>query len=158
MAPIEPVTCLNKNTKITLFNGKKKKVKDLKVGDELLSYNFETKSLEPSKLMDIRTPRHKHLIKIKFPGYFDSVVCTHDHPFFNGQFWTSFNPYRTEMYYSMISECALLKEGEMLQTSIGFKRVESIEIIEKLQITYCIKQVSKNRNYFANDLLTCVEI
>ena len=66
--------CVNKN-------GKLKKIEEFKCGDNLISYNLNTKKFEESTIDNILLYEANTLIIIKFDDKSVDIVCTPTHPF-----------------------------------------------------------------------------
>ena len=71
--------CFDENTEVSLANGQKCKIKNLKVGDAVLSYNihtfeFEDRSVTAVIFQDLK----KNWVKLTFDSGM-SLVCTEDH-------------------------------------------------------------------------------
>ena len=151
-----PITCLSKKTLIKMADGSEKFISELKVGDVILSHNFETVMDEPSTIKIINPPVHENMVRLVLQ---DKIVeCTPSHPFYSNQHgWVSVNPYRTEMYYRFIDSCKEIKPNMKLK--FGKDEIEVLFAVRytKRQTTYCINQLSKNHTYYANGLLTAVE-
>lgn len=149
-----PATCLAKDTLITMADYSQKRIDELKIGDKLLSFNFETGQHEMDELLTINHPVHSNFVRIVLTDF--CVNCTPDHPFFS-KGWVSVNPYRTELYYRHIESARELKQNMLLKSLSGDKEVLFITRYEKEQTSYNISRLKNNFTYYANGLLTAIE-
>lgn len=136
----EVTTCFPAGTKITMANGKTKDIKDIKLGDEVQSYDTQKGHIVTEKVYQLfkHLTSTYYLIKTK-----DSqVFATADHPFYVGD----------GQYKKVID----LKVGDNLYTLSGghIKAgvIESITKIEKPVIVYNFS-VDNLHNYFADNFL-----
>ena len=74
------LSCLDEDTPIAMFDGSYKKIKDIKVGDKVLSYNETKRTLPINKVLNVWDRGYKESYKITLENG-DSVVATDDHPF-----------------------------------------------------------------------------
>lgn len=84
--------CFIAGTLISMADGSQKNIEDVKTGDNILSYNFNSKNTEVVKIKKIANPIHDKLVKIIFEN---EMVNTNtiDHPYYViGKCWASFNP------------------------------------------------------------------
>mgnify|MGYP004637921805 CR=1 FL=1 len=80
--------CFVSGTKVRMGNGDTKEINNIKIGDKVLGYNFETKSFEEATVLNVfHNDKSSNWRKIKFSregllgdkrGY---VTCTYNHPF-----------------------------------------------------------------------------
>jgi len=150
--------CFVEGTTISLSNGDTKNIEDIIVGDEVLSYNEETKEIESKKVIGTQTPNHTNLVKYKLSNGTE-LVCTHDHPFYiecDAKDLASFKPGKTLSRYNWKDDrVALIEVGDNLYDSnLEPVTIESIEDISNETVKTFIFQVEDNSNFFANGILT----
>jgi hypothetical protein len=144
--------CFVGGTKITLLGGEFKNVEDVNIGDVVLSYNFNTNSVEPQKVQGIGSKKVNSIVKYIFED--GSILeSTIDHPLYskeNG--WISKSPEYTKKSYGLVT----------LESQIGFEilkqdgsllKIKSIEIVNEETIVYNVTIVETNHNFFANEFL-----
>lgn len=91
--------CFSYNARITLADGSKipiGKIVNQKLDVEVLSYNFETRTLEPSKILNYYNHgKKKPFIEIKYRSHIGSnkcrIFCTEDHLFYTNIGWIPAN-------------------------------------------------------------------
>ncbi|GGX26184.1 NADase-type glycan-binding domain-containing protein [Aquimarina muelleri] len=150
------VHCLAKGTLVTMGDNSLKEIELLNIGDEILSFNTETKKNEISVITELANPIHKDLIKIDFSNN-TSITCTKDHPFLSIKSqWTSNDPKKTERDYE-ISNVTLLKLGSKIKTLHEIIEVVKITEIKSEQKTYTIVNLNKNKTFIANGIITGIE-
>lgn len=70
--------CFEKDTLVTLANGEKEKISNLKPNTYILSYNIETKKQEVKKVLNVINQKlDKEWCKLTFDD--TSIICTKDH-------------------------------------------------------------------------------
>ncbi len=150
------VHCLAKGTLITMADNSQKKIELLKKGDEVLSYNQKTNKSEASIITELASPVHKGLIKLDFSNG-SSITCTKDHPFLshNSQ-WISNDPQKTAIDYDL-PFVVKLKKGSKVKSLNGVVGVVKITDVKPKQRTYTIVELSKNKSFFANGIVTGIE-
>lgn len=81
--------CFKDNTLIKTKNGNKK-ISEIEIGEEVLSYNVETKQEEYQPVLNVfeHTDTQKPMIQIDFDDG-SRVVCTEDHKFFYNEKWVT---------------------------------------------------------------------
>lgn len=150
------VHCLAKGTLITMGDKTLKAIENLKIGDEILSFNNKTQKYETSIIKELANPFHKNLVNIEFSNG-TKITCTKDHPFLQSNLqWTSINPIKTEKDYE-IANVVQLKLGSKIKNLKNEIEVVKIEEIDGEQRTYTIVDLDKNKTYIANGVLTGIE-
>lgn len=150
------VHCLAKGTLITMYDKTHKTIENLKVGDEILSYNKKTGKYESSIIRELASQIHKDLINVEFSNGMQ-ITCTKDHPFLtNSLNWTSMNPNKTERDYE-INDVIQLKVGTKVKSLKNKLEVVKINEIEGEEITYTIVDLNKNKTFIANGIITGIE-
>lgn len=75
--------CLDKNTFIDTPKGKIK-INDLKIGDKVITYNFNKKMYENKSIMNIwKKRKEKVILKVSTPIGIKKIVCSPDHKFYS---------------------------------------------------------------------------
>lgn len=150
------VHCLAKGTLITMGDKTLKAIENLKIGDEILSFNNKTQKYETSIIKELANPFHKNLVNIEFSNG-AKITCTKDHPFLQSDLqWTSINPVKTEKDYE-ITNVVQLKSGSKIKNLKNEIEVVKIEEIDGEQRTYTIVDLDKNKTFIANGILTGIE-
>lgn len=150
-------TCLTADTLITMANGKKKKIADIKTGDKILAADLKQMKYVSSTVKKNVKTLHRRLAKIKWNNA--EIICTTDHPFLEQtKKWSSFFAGMTNRYYANVpNHCQRLAVGDKIFTKTGYERIESVIFIEELVPTWQIME-AEYQTYYANDLLTLIEV
>ena len=128
--------CFLEGTKVTMANGSLKNIQDIKPGDIILSYNLETKDVQPEIVSELlRHPETRGHLLVN--GH---LKTTGNHPVWlvNKEVWT-------RMEDVEIGDAFLSTEGEVL--------VKSIKVVDGINTTYNLSLVGNNNNYFAGGIL-----
>lgn len=138
----EEQVCLTGDTLITMFNGSTKRIDEIKIGDEILSFNTRTGLLEKDIV------RYSDSDQIKTYDHYDKytfddgtvIKVVHRHRFYNADFHKMVHMDSWE-----IGERAFKQNGT---TPKLIKKEEGI-----MEETRHYTIFTKNQNYFANGLL-----
>jgi hypothetical protein len=150
--------CFPAGTKITMADGSCKNIEDVKIGDKVLSYDFESK--EYSSWFVKMLGRPKHPIYSINDGL---LKLTSDHPIFVKRSEKVQGPgliddSRTKNSIVFKDDAIQLEIGDYLLDSKGnFIKVFSIEKSNEYVQTYNILSFSGARSYFANGVLVYEE-
>lgn len=162
--------CFIGSTKVLLSNNKEKVIQDLRVGDVVLTFNFNSKKIEEAVVEEIIRIEHNETIWLyfheyydyPFPANYDSLVTTSDHPIYVAKKgWCSFSPSITSSNYKGYPQVAKYQEMD------NFLFYEEGKIIEKVNIghgflngketMYTISKLKGGNNFFANGVLVGIE-
>jgi len=169
-APTDP-ECFVAGTKVIMKNGPDKNIEDVKVGDEVLSYNVNTKQLEPKTVTELFTQTHDLKdgdITVKIT--FDNGTVTHN---------TIANPFWSkEKGFVAVDEARCNRVHAWVRTTNNNKDVANLSVNDTLyslnddngeleeitvkNIEYVMEenirtydiQVEDNHTFFANGILT----
>ena len=131
--PIGPcilLCCVDGETDITMADGTTKKAKDVVVGDEVLSYNDETKQYEKTTIEETINPYREKILEITFEDG-STLKITDDHPLLSARGWICYNTELGQMAYGThgVSDKAM-QVGDKIITETGAKTIASIKVIE----------------------------
>jgi len=146
--------CFIAGTQITLEGGSKKNIEDIVIGDEVLSFNETSNSIEPKKVIELKQPMHSELIKYHLSNS-TTLTCTYDHPIYiNGLELASYKPEWTNERYNLGREVSQIKVGDMFRLSTyGHTAIKEIEVLPEVDTQTYIFTVEDNHNFYANDIL-----
>ena len=146
-------SCFPAGTKILLSNGNYKNIEDIKAGEYVLSYNEINKNNEASEVLEIESPIRDHMCKIIFSDN-SELNLTSEHPIYSNTGWKSINPEDTKRENSYMDFVEKLSVGDLiLSSNLDYKGVKNISCWNQTIQTYNLKSVSKNRNFYADDVL-----
>ena len=142
--PVRPcilLCCVDGETDITMADGTTKKAKDVVVGDEVLSYNHETKQYEKTTIEETINPYREKILEITFEDG-STLKITDDHPLLSARGWICYNTELGQMAYGThgVSDKAM-QVGDKIITETGAKTIASIKVIEfeDLEMVYTFK-------------------
>lgn len=72
--------CFTYDTEVMMFDGTRKLIKDVKIGDFVAAYDKKTDTIKTSKVIDTFKGHADNLIEVNISKE-DTVKCTDDHPF-----------------------------------------------------------------------------
>lgn len=148
--------CFTGNTLITMADNTTKQIDQLQVGDQVLSYNFDTGAHESNYVSEVivRSNRYTHRYILSNGT---NVEATNDHPLYViGKGYSSLNPEMTKQGYTQIGDVALIEVGDNLMDING----NPVQILEIKAINYPYELYTFNNtnktspNFYANNILT----
>ena len=146
-------SCFPAGTKILLFNGSYKNIEDIGVGEHVISYNEISKNNEVSEVLEIESPVRDHMCIIIFSDS-SELNLTSEHPIYSKTGWKSINPEATKKEKPYMDFVEKLSVGDLiLSSNLDYREVKNISCWNETIQTYNLKSVSKNRNFYANDIL-----
>ena len=72
--------CLAKDTMVLLPDGTQKPIQDMRVGDDVLAFDFNTENLVPTKVVDTFHGYARNMVTVGISKE-QTLTCTDDHPF-----------------------------------------------------------------------------
>ena len=149
------IYCFVAGTEITLSDNSTKNIEDIKIGDEILSYNETTLVIEPKKVIGLKQPIHNDLVKYSLENG-TSITCTFDHPFYvNDMELASFSPKLTNERYTLNTEVKQIKlDDGVYNNKMEKVLIKSIDVVDQINTQTYIFEVEDNNNFYANGILT----
>lgn len=150
-----PAGCFIAGTKITMSDGTLKNIEDVKVGDNIKTFNIDTKKIEEGEVLEFINPIKNNFIEIEFENGIKNTN-TLDHPYYvKDKGWSSYDPKLTNINYK--AKTQTLEVGDIVimykNSKVKFTKIKEITEIKQKQKVFNLKKVSKNHNYFANGIL-----
>ena len=139
-----PTCCIHEDMLIAIGEDMKS-IHDIKIGDSVVSYNFETGENELVKVKD------KIIVERDVNYKINDLILTEDHPIYldTGR-KASINPQATLRNYKQ--EVDEVKVGDIMQrVDETAEKITSIERYEGTHVNYTIK--TKHNNFYANNIL-----
>jgi hypothetical protein len=145
--------CFIAGTQVKLADGTSKNIEDIKIGDEVLSWNNK---LSQAKVIKLKQPIHSDIVELKWEH--GVTTNTFDHPFYDAEneTWASYNPELTKDRYDFKNVEQLkvgtvglyLQDGKIIKSKL-------LSIKEKIKETQTyIFELDKDNTFFANGYLT----
>jgi hypothetical protein len=145
-----------------------KHISELEVGDMVMSYNFETNSIEEVEILRIEKPKHSDLVVYYFEDMEDityshgntstlnrGLSITKDHPIYKiDGTMVCMNPEKTKELYGLDAE--EIKKGDEIRFMDKTRKIEAYLVSPDETETYTI--LTKNNNFYAGGVLVHSEI
>lgn len=147
--------CLTGETLISMADGTQKQIKDVVVGDKVLSYNTETHKLEITTVETLIHVKRTELVYITFADG-SQIKITPDHPMFSERGWIVYSPEKGQRAYSDIElQDTGTQIGDMIfSLSLLFdKEIVNMEYVVCEEIDTYTFTTKDNHNYFAQGVL-----
>ena len=146
--------CFIAGTKILLEDDIEKNIEDIQIGDVVLSYNEEKKSIEPKKVTNTSSPIHDDLVEYTLSNGI-KITSTFDHPYYvNGLELASYKPEWTNERYILPSNVIEIRVGDFVNLSDNETvKIESIMELSRINTRTYIISVEDNHNFYANKIL-----
>ena len=147
--------CVAEDSLISMADGTQKQIKDIKVGDKVLSYNTTTRKIEQTVVQSLTKVIRRDIVHITFADG-SYIKITPDHPMFSERGWIA---YSTEDGENTYPEVELEKQGTqigdmILSLSLLFdKEIVDMKYITGETIPVYTFTVDNNHNYFAQSVL-----
>ena len=157
--------CVTGDTLISMADGSQKRIDEIALGDEILSYNMETGEVEVD-YVDALVVKYRD-IKVTITFTDGTIIkVSDDHPLLTTLGWKSFDPEHGAQVYESIGVCdetfaigdkmLTLKDFEGVYLAEFDKTIASIEsehYTDEPYTMYTIR-VSNNHNYFSAGVLS----
>lgn len=152
--PIHGGCCFVAGSKVIMSDKSQKNIEELKIGDSVLSYNFQFEKIMKSSILNIERITHDNIIEITLEKGV-KIKNTADHPYYViGKGICSFDPESTQKNYGIETGLLEISDNCYLYNSGKLEPIKVLEIKSILghYVTYNISDL-KNNNYFVNGVL-----
>ena len=149
--------CFVPNSKVLIDKNRSVLIKDLNVGDTVLSYDVVTKDYFKTVVLEMVTVDHENLVELYFNH--DTITSTKDHPYFlYDKGWSSFDPNLTEYNYPNYDNINQIELNDDFVLSTGQKtRLLAYSMKDKMNETVTITKLAIGSTFFVNGILVGVE-
>jgi hypothetical protein len=146
--------CIGKGSKVSLENGALKNIELVEIGNNILSYNFNSKTTESVAVEKTAKSYHTIINRLTFSNGL-TVECTTDHPIFTKQNgWCSVDFKQTFLNYNV--QVGQVEEGQecltFIENKLSFATLISIDTLFGDFEMYDISG-GQNHCFFANGIL-----
>ncbi len=151
-------SCFPAGTEISMADGSRKSIEDVKVGDMVIGYNIDTGEFREAEVLQLESPVREGLYTIGFEDG-STIQVTNEHPFYvkkadGKETWASIVPEETYKETKSIDDVASLEEGDrILREDKTWLLVEDISYTDGTVKTYNLREVSGYDNFYADGLL-----
>lgn len=142
--------CFAAGTKVLLADGGSKNIEDIKTGDIVVSYNFNTKETENKVVGKLLSILSDHISYVTLSNG-TILKVTNDHPIYTNKGWAAIDVELTKTKYDLPVEELVV--GSIVKTIDGNVEVISIETKEEPTMTFTLKDVEDNANFYADGVL-----
>lgn len=150
------VHCLAKGTPVLMGDNSLKNIEDLRLGDSILYYDFETKTTKIACVEQVEAAIHQNLVTYTFKSGLQ-ISSTQDHPFWiEGKGWASLNPGKSSQYLGF-DGIQKIEVGDLFASTDSMDTLIAIDYLQEAQITYTISRLSEGNNFIANGKIVGVE-
>lgn len=148
--------CFSGDTLITMADNSTKPINMIEVGDQILSYNFDTEQLETNEVAEIITRVNRVMFEYILENGI-TLKASDDHPLFVvGKGFSSMNPELTKQGYKSLPDVGMIAAGDSLVNKNGNAiRINKIVPIDYPHIVYTLNNRYKSSpTFYANGVLT----
>ena len=131
--------CFVAGTKIALLDGSFKEIQEVKIGDEVLSFNEELGINEAGVVGDLKQHEVEEVIRITLDNEI-IILTTHEHPF-----------YTVDKGWIKAKDLEPLDVCKKLDGSDAL--VSTVEVLKESHTVFNLLNVSENHNFYANEIL-----
>jgi hypothetical protein len=142
--------CFAAGTQILMENGTTKNIEDVRTGDIVKSFNFNTNEIENKLVGNTLSVLSDHIALVKFEDG-NVLKVTKDHPIWTNNGWSALDVELTMEKYQI--GVAQLNVGDIVKRFDDEVKIDSIQIIEEPTMTFTLKGVEDNANFFAEGVL-----
>jgi hypothetical protein len=150
--------CFAADAKVLInTNNAYKLIKDLKIGDSVLTYDLELRKHYQTTIIDMVEMKHNNLVELIFMH--DTITSTKDHPYYVfNKGWSSFKPSVTLARYSNYDSIKEISNGDFFILSNGEKsELIGHSYLNEERKTYTITQLKDGNTFYVNGILVGVE-
>jgi intein/homing endonuclease len=142
--------CFAAGTKVLLSDGSSKNIEDIKTGDIVLSYNLSTNENENKVVGRLLSVLSDHISYVSLSNG-TTLKVTNDHPIYTNKGWAAIDVELTKTKYDLPVEELVI--GGMVKTIDSNVEVISIETKDESTMTFTLKDVEDNANFYADGVL-----
>ncbi len=142
--------CFAAGTQILLSDETTKNIEHIESGDIVKSYNFLTNTIEDKVVGKLLSVLSDHIAIVKLDNNTELKI-TNDHPIYTNNGWAALDIELTRQKYDI--NVVQLEVGDIVKTYDGDTKVLSIEMIQEPTMTFTLKDVEDNANFYANGVL-----
>jgi len=147
--------CFVKGSMVTMANGSKKAIEDIRKGDEILCFKGQT--ISTTKVDEVASVKHDNFVEYTLENGI-TVTCTPDHPLMcASKGWVSSDAAKTAAAYKGYANCKKIEVGDVIVTTSGNSKLVSVKEITGNQDSYTIVKAGDASNFVVNGIQVGVE-
>ena len=139
---MKPADCVLPGTLITMADGTKKPIEDVKGGDQILAWNAEAQRLEPDTVLTHFVTRNGQLYVVTLEDG-SSITCTGSHVLYAGGLWISV----ADLLKFKSTTRVRVESGDM----VAIQSIEPLEVDPETEVR--LIEVKNNHNLFLGGML-----
>ena len=151
------VACFTGQMEVNLNEIQKKPISELKVGDKVLTFDFEKRQNKEVTIEEMIQVKHIHFITYIFDH--DTITATPDHPFYlENKGWASSDPKATSNRYKNYPNVGQIAINDEFTLRNGKKAtLRAINYLNETNESYTISKLSEGTSFYVNDILVGTE-
>ena len=151
------VACFTGQMEVNLNEIQKKPISELKVGDKVLTFDFEKGQNKEVIIEEMIQVKHIHFITYIFDH--DTITATPDHPFYlENKGWASSDPKATSNRYKNYPNVGQIAINDEFTLRNGKKAIlRAMNHLNETNESYTISKLSEGTSFYINDVLVGTE-
>ena len=151
------VACFTGQMEVNLNEIQKKPISELKVGDKVLTFDFEKRQNKEVTIEEMIQVKHIHFITYIFDH--DTITATPDHPFYlENKGWASSDPKATSNRYKNYPNVGQIAINDEFTLRNGKKAIlRAMNHLNETNKSYTISKLSEGTSFYINDVLVGTE-
>ena len=149
--------CFTGQMEVNLNEIQKKPISELKVGDKVLTFDFEKRQNKEVTIEEMIQVKHIHFITYIFDH--DTITATPDHPFYlENKGWASSDPKATSNRYKNYPDVGQIAINDEFTLRNGKKAIlRAMNHLNENNESYTISKLSEGTSFYINDILVGTE-
>jgi len=154
---VECAACFTGQMEVNLNEIQKKPISELKVGDKVLTFDFEKRQNKEVTIEEMIQVKHIHFITYIFDH--DTITATPDHPFYlENKGWASSDPKATSNRYKNYPNVGQIAINDEFTLRNGKKAtLRAMNHLNETNESYTISKLSEGTSFYINDILVGTE-
>ena len=154
---VECAACFTGQMEVNLNEIQKKPISELKVGDKVLTFDFEKGQNKEVIIEEMIQVKHVHFITYVFDH--DTITATPDHPFYlENKGWASSDPKATSNRYKNYPNVGQIAINDEFTLRNGKKAtLRAMNHLNETNESYTISKLSEGTSFYINDILVGTE-
>ena len=154
---VECAACFTGQMEVNLNEIQKKPISELKVGDKVLTFDFEKGQNKEVIIEEMIQVKHIHFITYIFDH--DTITATPDHPFYlENKGWASSDPKATTNRYKNYPNVGQIAINDEFTLRNGKKAIlRAMNHLNETNESYTISKLSEGTSFYINDVLVGTE-
>ena len=154
---VECAACFTGQMEVNLNDIQKKPISELKVGDKVLTFDFEKGQNKEVIIEEMIQVKHIQFITYVFDH--DTITATPDHPFYlENKGWASSDPKATSNRYKNYPNVGQIAINDEFTLRNGKKStLRAMNYLNETNESYTISKLSEGTSFYVNDILVGTE-